>query len=669
MEADRPIRPPRSKHSAALPVVCGLAAIVVLAVFAPTLRHSFVNFDDDRYVYENPPVAQGLSASGTCWALTASHAANWHPITWLSHMADCQIYGLRPWGHHGTNVLLHAATAVMLLLAFQRMTGAVWPSALAALLFAVHPLRVESVAWVAERKDILGGLFFAMTLWAYAGYARREFSWPRYLSVVVLFALGLMSKPTLVTLPLVLLLLDVWPLGRLGKSWPGVSNARSLTFHPILEKLPLFGLTLLSCLVTLWAQRSATASFDAVPVGARLANAVVAYATYLREFFYPVGLAVFYPYAPSDLTPGRVGAAATLLVAATVAAVAVRRRAPYATVGWFWFLVVMTPMIGLVQVGSQAMADRYTYLSQIGLAMALAWGIWETWQAYPNVRLVLQSAAIAWVVVLAACAWRQTSFWQDSETLWRRALACAPDNAFARNNLGLALLSQGRRDEAIGQFEAALKLSDRLAEAHCNLAIARAQQGQFDKAIAEYRAAIAADPNQFKALNNLGSLLAQRGQWDEAVACFQRAVAVRPDYAGAHRNLGLIFRQQRRYGDAVGPWREAVRLDPTDPATVRQLVLLLAVCPDAAVRNGAEAVQVAQRAVERSRQRSPIALETLALALAAVGRSDEAAQAVEQAIALAAEQGDAAMADSLRAKWKIGRTNAADHEAHGKGHR
>ncbi|MEN6556754.1 MAG: tetratricopeptide repeat protein, partial [Thermoguttaceae bacterium] len=399
------------------------------------------------------------------------------------------------------------------------------------------------------------------------------------------------------------------------------------------------------------------------------ANAAVAYAEYLRAFFCPVGLAVFYPYSPTALTAGRVVAATTLLVVITVAVVVGRRRAPYATVGWFWFLVVLTPMIGLIQVGSQAIADRYTYLSQIGLAVALAWAVWRLSQAYPQTRFAILSVTILFVVVLAVCAWRQTFFWRNSETLWRRALACASDNAFARNNLGLALLSQGRRDEAIEQFEAALKLSDRLAEAHCNLGIALAQRGQTDQAVAQYRAAIAIDPNQFKACNNLGGILAQRGRLDEAAELFRQAAAVQPDYAGAYRNLGLIARRQGRYGDAVRHWREAVRLDPTDAATMRQLVVLLAACPDASVRNGAEAVRWARLALMPSETPSPIALETLAIALAAAGQSDEAAKCVEQAVSLAAKQGDAAMADSLRAKWKIDRSNAAGRKAHEQSHR
>ena len=358
-------------------------------VFGQTVRHEFINCDDDQYVYENPQVARGFTAQGIVWAFTHFHSANWHPLTWLSHMLDCQLYGLNhPGGHHLTNVLLHAASAILLFLVLRQMTGDLWPSAFVAALFAIHPLHVESVAWVAERKDVLSGLFFMLTLAAYVGYARRPFSLLRYLLVTVLFALGLMAKPMLVTLPFVLLLLDYWPLGRIGAAVPqSPQQARlprqsSLALRRVLlEKLPWLVLTAASCVVTRFAQQTALVSTERLPLPSRIANALVSYVAYLGQFFYPVGLAVLYPYPQSTLPIWKIVGALLLLVGISLAVLACRRKCPYLLVGWLWYLGMLVPVIGLVQVGDQSMADRYTYLTQIGLYIALAWGCGACFQA------------------------------------------------------------------------------------------------------------------------------------------------------------------------------------------------------------------------------------------------------------------------------------------------
>ena len=352
--------------------VCGFLLLAVALVFGQTVRHDFVNYDDNAYVYENPQVAGGLTAHGIAWAFTSFHVSNWHPLTWLSHMLDCQFYGLHAGGHHLTNVLLHAATAILLFLVLRRMTGDLWPSAFVAAVFAIHPLRAESVAWVAERKDVLSGLFFMLTLGAYAGYARRPFSLGRYLTVVLLFALGLMAKPMLVTLPFVLLLLDYWPLGRIGPHRrTGISSFRRV----VVEKIPLLALTAASCVATVIAQGTAVIAIDVIPLPSRIANALVSYVAYMGQLFYPAGLAVLYPHPEGGLPIWKVAASSLVLAGISAAALVWRRRFPYLFVGWFWYVGMLVPVIGLVQVGLHAMADRYTYLPQIGLCIAVTWGV------------------------------------------------------------------------------------------------------------------------------------------------------------------------------------------------------------------------------------------------------------------------------------------------------
>ncbi len=431
--------------------VCGLLLLIVAIVFGRTAGYDFVNFDDDAYVYDNPHVSHGLSGESVAWSLTAFHSCNWHPLTWLSHALDCQLYGTQhPGLHHLTNIALHAAVAIALFLVLWRMSGELWPSGFVAAVFAVHPLRVESVAWISERKDLLSGLFLVLTLAAYLRYVRRPFSWGRYLLVIAMFCLGLLAKPMLVTLPFLLLLLDYWPLGRLVRgggadipvcrSRPAAPGRQECLPHRpismlVAEKLPLLLLAAGSCLITSAAQQKALVPVDVVPMPARIANALVCYVAYLGQFFYPAGLAAFYPHPQDSLPLWKIVAAATILIGVSIAAVLGRRRLPYLFVGWFWYVGMLVPVIGVVQVGSQAMADRYTYLPQIGLCIALAWGAAAAAREFLSAGKTSASSAIGnvYVAIVAAplliglmlCAWRQVSFWRNSETLWARAVACA----------------------------------------------------------------------------------------------------------------------------------------------------------------------------------------------------------------------------------------------------
>ncbi|HTG32198.1 MAG TPA: hypothetical protein VLB76_04655 [Thermoanaerobaculia bacterium] len=442
-----------------LPLLLGAAlALLTLAAYLPALRNGFVNLDDGLYVTGNPQVQKGITRASAVWALTANVANNWHPLTLLSHQLDCQLFGLDPAGHHATSLLLHLANTLLLFAVLRGMTGAVWRSAAVAALFAVHPAHVESVAWVAERKDVLSALFWILAMAAWTGYARRP-SPGRYLLVALMMILGLMAKPMVVTLPFALLLLDVWPLERRGLGWQRL----------IAEKLPLLALSAVASLVTLRYQRTSLAPLDLVPWSLRLANAAVSYASYLGKLLLPRNLAVFYPI-PLAIPAWQVAAAAVLLAALTALAAWKARRAPWLLVGWLWFLGTLVPVIGLVQVGRQAMADRYTYLPSIGLFVAIVWGIaWGIAALARERRAVLFIAAAA-ILALAVGTWMQAGTWHDSVALYRHALAVTRGNYVAHVGLAKALTAERNLEGAEQQYRAALALRPRLIEARAGLA-------------------------------------------------------------------------------------------------------------------------------------------------------------------------------------------------------
>ena len=545
---------PSSIHAAT--AVCVFLLLAIAVVFAQTVNFDFVNFDDDLYI-GSPHVSRGLTAEGIVWAFTTNHCANWHPVTWISHMLDCQVYGQYAGGHHLTNVLLHAATAVLLFLVFRQMTGQLWPSAFVAAVFAIHPLRVESVAWVSERKDILSGLFFMLCLGAYVGYARHPFSWARYLTVLALFFLGLMAKPMLVTLPFVLLLLDYWPLGRMERG-----TGFSLPVRLVYEKIPLVVLAAASCAATLWAQTVAIAGNEHLPLGVRMANAAVSYAGYIYQTFYPAGLAVFYPFQPDGVSLWHVGGALLLLLGITAAAVVFGRRCPWLPVGWFWYLGMLVPVIGLVQVGGQSMADRYTYLPQIGLAIVVAWGAQRVLESWPGRAWVWGVAAAATLGALIAVAYSQTSTWRDSETLWKHTLDCTSNNARAHDSLGNALARRGNVDEAIAHYRRSLEINAGNAEVHYNLGLALAGADQSDEAIAQLGEALQLNPEHAGAHSALGIALARCGRLNEAIRHFQKAVEIVPDEAAAHNNLGSALLYCGRVDEAIAQYQRALEIRP-----------------------------------------------------------------------------------------------------------
>jgi len=576
-----------------VPVIClGLAAMT-FAVFGQTLTHEFIDYDDNAYVYDNPVVSQGLTLKGILWAFSF-HADNWHPLTWLSHILDCQWYGLHPGGHHLTNVLLHAATVIVLFLILRRMTGALWRSAFVAAVFAIHPLRVESVAWVAERKDVLSGLFFMLTLGAYVRYASRPWSAARYGLVALLFALGLMCKPMLVTLPLVLLLLDYWPLQRAEPAWKLVK-----------EKLPLLALSAVACVVTLLAQTKTVQSIQAISLPHRLGNALVSCMVYLGQMVYPAGLAVFYPYPRNGLPTWEVALAGVLLAGISAAAWRQRGRQPWLWMGWLWYLVMLLPVVGIIQAAGQAHADRYTYLPQIGIYVAITWLAAE-WSARWRVGLVVLGSLIAAVLVaLMVCAWQQTACWKNSETLWTHALSCTADNDVAHVNLGFTLEQKGKVSQAMAQYQEALAIRPGYAKVHNDLGVILAKNGRVDEAIAHYQIALQINPGYAEARFNLGIALARQGKADESLACLQRAA----------------------------------QLEPANPVMQNSLAWVLATCPQASLRNGARAVQLAQRAGDLAGGNNPDILRTLAAAFAEAGRFGDAMNTAQKALELARAAG------------------------------
>ena len=573
-------------------IVCILLVGIVWIVFGQTLRHEFVNLDDDQYVYENPRITNGLTLDGIQWAFTHVHADNWHPLTTISHMLDCQLYGLQPWGHHLTNVLLHAAAAIFLFLALRQLTGAHWPSLFVAAVFAIHPLRVESVAWVAERKDVLSGVFFMLTLWAYARYVRsRRPSSGRYVIALVFFALGLMCKPTLVTLPFVLLLLDYWPLRRFDLQSSRSKSLRSIRKdlarrrgenRPrdvplfaksirdlLIEKIPFFVLSAASCAATLLAQTQTVMTIHQLTFGDRVGNAVVSYGLYLGQMFLPTGLAVFYPLG--SLTIAQAVVAFLVLLIISVVFFVWRGQYPFLLIGWLWFLGMLVPMIGIVQVGQQARADRYTYLAQIGLYLLLTWGALELFSKSDGGRKVLLALALLIVTGLTADSYVQTSSWRNSETLWNHALANTSNNYVAYNCLGDALLKKGQLDEAVVNFRKALEIYGDCPEAHANLGNAFVGKGKMTDAIASYREAIRVRPNYLSAHTNLGICLAKIGETDEALAEFREVLRIDRDFRDAHRNLAVVLWGLGRRDEAVAHLREVLRLKPDDAEVKAQL--------------------------------------------------------------------------------------------------
>jgi tetratricopeptide (TPR) repeat protein len=565
-------------------LACAVALLAATPYLAGGVSRNFIAFDDDSHIYGNPEVLRGLSLRTALWALRSTENSNWYPLTRLTHLADASLFGMRAGGHHLASVAWHASAAVLLFLALRLMTGALWRSAMVAALFAVHPLQVESVAWATERSTVLAGFFFALTLLLWTRYSRRPGA-GRYGAAAATLALGLMSKPVLVTLPLVLLLLDFWPLGRLHLpgSPPWLPNPARLR-RCLLEKAPLLAFTAFASALTLWAQgrSGALGDLETTPLGLRLGNAALSYLAYLRNLLWPAQLAVYYPHPGRNLPSSAAIAAGLALALLTAASLTQLRRRPWLAVSWSWFVGMLVPMIGIVTVGGQAMADRYAYRPSIGLFLALVWFAAEGPPAplrRPTVLAPLAGAALAALLVTAS---KQARLWRDSETLFRHTLAVTKDNWVIRNNYAVVLGRLGRHEEAIANAREALRINPGFVDALVNLGNSLSLAGQYEEAVASYREALRlhpahGDPRELAELHyNLGIPLAALGRHEEAVASFREALRLQPDLPEAFVNLGSSLARLGRLGEAAAAFREALRLHPDFPEAWYNLGLTLA---------------------------------------------------------------------------------------------
>ena len=639
---------------------CLLLAAGTLVVYGAVTGFEFVNIDDQVYVTGNPHVRLGLTWEGIRWALRSSEAANWHPLTWISHMLDCQCYGLKAGGHHVTSVLLHLANSWLLFALLLRTTQKRGCSLVVAALFAWHPLHVESVAWVAERKDVLSTCFGLCSLLAYATYSQKfrdQNPAPRtsrtsasvlhspsvffYLLSLLCFALGLMSKPMLVTLPFVMVLLDYWPLRRLGQ--PGSDEAKRFQaaswMRLALEKVPFLALAAMSCWLTLRAQSlgGAVITMTDLPLGVRIANVVLSYYRYVGKTLWPGHLAVFYPYQYTGMTgPIWLAGGGLAMVSAVVLWLG---RFPYLAVGWLWYVGTLVPVIGLVQVGAQGMADRYSYLPCIGLFIL---GVFGASEVAARSRYAKAALSVVGGLALAGClaaAQRQAGFWRNNESLYRHAIAVTKGNYVANNNLGTTLAGRGQWEEATGLYREALLWKPDYTDARCNLAAAYAALKRHPEAIAEYETALRMNPHLTRAHFFLGDEFFAGGDAASAEAHYRAALAMRPDYAEAHYRIGYLLLARNEVEDSIRHYREVVRLRPDWVEVLNNLSWLLASHPEARFRDGKLAVELAARGVALTHTNSPTLLDTFAGALAEAGRMAEAIQAARTAATLAQNTG------------------------------
>src|SRR5436190_7627584 len=591
-----------SQTTRLIAIYFGLAGLVAL-VFLQTGHFSFVNYDDGSYVFDNPNIRAGLTWRGVVWAFTHVHSQNWHPLTSISHMIDCQLFSLNAGAHHLINVGLHTVVALLLFTFLWQSTNALWASAISAAIFAIHPLRVESVAWISERKDVLSGLFFMLTLLAYLRYVRGQ-TWQRIAVVAVFFAFGLMSKPMLVTTPIILLLLDYWPFDRFKKqgSW-----------KLILEKVPLAILSVGSCAATLIAQQVAIGSTESLPLASRIDNAFVTYVNYLLQMFWPVDLVPFYIHPEWRLATWEIIGAIILLAGITAAMFLLRRKLPFLLVGWLWYIVMLLPVIGIIQVGLQARADRYTYLPQIGIIIAVVWAIRDLTSLWRAHTVALVPASLVVVGSLSFISYRQAIHWRDTESLWSYTLNRSPENDVALTGLAMVEVVRGQTDDAITHFRHALGLRNGNAAAHYGLGLALSKQRKIDEAIEHWQKSLELQPDNLNARNNLGAALAEVGRTPEAIEQWQQALVFDSDNGNAANNLAWVF----------------------------------ATSPDATLRDGAKAVAYAKRATQLPGGDNPLVYRTLAAAYAENRQFAEAISAAEHAKQLAQATGNSALVSEL----------------------
>ena len=562
---------PEQVKKTLVPLIYFALAVSTLLVFCQARNFDFINYDDNEYVSENQHVLNGLTQDGIIWAFTTTpHVGNWHPITWLSLMLDCQLFGTNAGWMHFVNLLLHIANTLLLFAVLKKMTGSLWPSAFVAAAFALHPMHVESVAWIAERKDVLSTLFWMLTLLAYVSYVKRPATL-RYLVTITIFAIGLLTKPMLVTLPFVLLLLDYWPLNRFDspkaerqshRTVP-VVNKRQILYRIIIEKIPFFALVAVSSVITFLVQRAggAIVNINALPLKDRAANAFLSYARYIGKMFWPQNLAVFYPFDADSFAFWQVAMCVLLLLVISIFVIRFGRNQKYLLVGWFWFVGTLVPVIGFVQVGIQAYADRYTYISYIGLFIMIAWGLPELLSKWPQRKIALGMAAAMVLTAMGIGAYRQVGYWSNSIALFSHAIEVTQNNALAHYNLGVAYGKLGRHQDAMEAYQQAIRIKPDYADAHCNLGAAYGKLGRNKDAIKSYKQAIRIKPDNAESHNNLGAAYGKLGRYQEAIESLKQAIRIKPDYANAHNNLGFAYLMTGDKGSALEEYKILKTLD------------------------------------------------------------------------------------------------------------
>jgi hypothetical protein len=601
-------------------IICLFIIAASLTVSWQITNHEFINYDDGLYIMENPHVQAGFTLESIKWAFTTGHAANWHPLTWLSHMLDFEIYGLNPMGHHWTNLQIHIVNSILLFLVLKMMTGALWQSGFVAALFALHPLHVESVAWVSERKDVLSTFFWILSMWAYARYVRQSDK-KQYLLLILFFTLGLMSKPILVTLPFVLLLLDFWPLSRLQSAAKGHYNFSYKTLAGlILEKVPLFALSAISCIITFFVQQhgGTVRSLEAVPLDLRFANALFSYLSYLGKTIWPQNLALIYPF-PSISMFWQIILSLPLMVCISVMVIRLARGFPYLVTGWLWYLGTLVPVIGLVQVGIQSMADRYTYIPLIGIFIIVAWGLADIscrWRSQKTYIALLSGA------VLTSCmvgTWLQVQKWQNSITLLNHTINVTRNNGMAHYVFGLALDQQSRLEEAVLQYNKALQIKPEFAMAH----------------------------------NKLGTALSRQRKLNEAIYHYDRARQIDPNYSTAYYNLAKAYLSLNKIETAIYYLHETLRIDPDMTIALFNLSWIYATRKNEKNRNGIKAVALAEKLCKLTKYKQPLGLDALAAAYAEAGKYHDAIFTAEKALELALLYGPEKLASGIKQRLSL----------------
>ncbi|MGD0596997.1 MAG: tetratricopeptide repeat protein [Sedimentisphaerales bacterium] len=628
--------------------ICLTLTLTTVAVYWEVCSYDFVNYDDRGYVYKNPNIQDGITLQAVKWAFTTGYASNWHPLTWLSHMLDWQFFGPNAGGHHLTNLIFHIANTLLLFLVLRRMTNAFWQSAFVAALFALHPLHVESVAWIAERKDVLSTFFWILTMWAYLRYVKHP-NVLRYLFALLMFAFGLMSKPMLVTLPFVLLLLDYWPLERFGK--------RTI-FYLIREKIPFIVLSTASSVITFLVQRSSgsVVTTTVIPLQVFVSNAFVSYVKYIEKMIWPSRLAVLYPHPLNNLTAGQVAAAVLILLVISVLVIRLAASRRYLLAGWFWYLGTLVPVIGFIQVGNQAMADRYSYITLTGLFIIIAWGVSDLLARWKYKKIVLASLAVLIVSTLSICTYNQLRYWRNTLTLFQHALDVTENNYIAHLQMAEFLYEQQRLDEAVTEYQKYLQIMPNDPDVLNAFGVILGRLGRHDEAVRYLIKALQIKPDFADAHANIGYALIIRGNLDEAAVHLAKALQLDPNSALVHYHFGNILVQSGKINEAVTHFEKALQLKPDWVELMNTMAWYLAVNEKTAVRNPDKAVKLAQRACELTNYEEPELLDTLAVAYAAAGNFSKAIEVTGKALELCQSSQRATLKKELESRLVLYKT-------------